>query len=421
MKNLLYIGEPPTVNTGFGTVSKGILPYLAKEFKVTAFCVGGYGKDCLTEIGKYGVTDAIITEPDNPHSLHMVDGILKQQQPDVIFIYKDTGSVWEFIDKSHLSFYPIAAYTVTEGAPIMDAWMRLYNDHIYKKGFSRQNYTIEEPIVASQFDADTIRLQCDREVTVGYHGVDHANWRKYSRIERDELRKQLGNQLQTDLTDYSLLLYVARNSERKQWPRLFEIAKYIKDTRPDLKFKIMAHTKKFDMFKEGGWIMTEIIQRKGLDGDDVIFFDRSDVGGTTFDSEPGKSDPSMSKYYNMADLYVSVSGAEACGLPMLEAARCGLPVLCTEYAGGWEYVKQFAVPLKIQTFQTDRTGLEWALVDVKDTGDKIIQMLSNPSLHAQHSDKGLKYCNYRWADLGNKCLAAAHNALEKYKWNIKIN
>ena len=34
MKRLLAIMEPPTANTGFGTVSKAILPALAKEFEV---------------------------------------------------------------------------------------------------------------------------------------------------------------------------------------------------------------------------------------------------------------------------------------------------------------------------------------------------------------------------------------------------
>lgn len=416
MKKLLYIGEPPTANTGFGTVSKGILPYLAKEFEILQLATGGYGQDCIKGIGQYGVKDVVITTPENTQAINLVDPLLAQHDFDAAFIYYDTGSVWEFIDKTSLSFRPIAAYTVTEGAPIMDAWIRLYDDFLFKQGFAKRNYTIEEPIVASQFDADEIERQTGRKISVGYHGADHANWRRISKDERAELRRQLGQLLNTDLSDYFLIMYVARNAERKMWPRLFEVAKYLKDNYPDFKFKIIAHTKKFDMFKEGGWSLPEIVKRKGLAGDDVFFYDRSDIGGnTSFESE-NPSDPSMLKYYNIADLYVNVSGAEACGLPMLEAARCGLPVLAPAYSGGWEYVQKFAVPLDIQTYITDKTGLNWALINIEDCAKKIYNLAQNKGLYSQHRDLGLKHCNYKWADLGNLCLAAANNAIERYKW-----
>src|ERR1035437_11146451 len=93
-RKLVAIMDPPGTQTGFGTVADAILPALSSEFDVTLFATGGYGdKFNIQTLDKWGVKDCQNTPEGNAHSYHLVDGVIKARDPEVIFIYKDTGSV----------------------------------------------------------------------------------------------------------------------------------------------------------------------------------------------------------------------------------------------------------------------------------------------------------------------------------------
>lgn len=418
---MVAIMDPPGTQTGFGTVASAILPALSKEFDITLFATGGYGDKTLSlPMAKYGVKDFQPTPEGNAHAYNLLDEVFNARNVDCTFIYKDTGSVCEFMDKTHLSFYPSAAYLVTEGAPINNVWKRLYKDLAYERRQAVKDWTIDAPVVSSKFDAAEVLKQTGVEVAVGYHGSNHGKWRKFTKEEKAALRVQLSAVIkQEDLNDHFLFMYVARNADRKMWPRLFQIMKLVKDKRPDLKFKLIAYTKAFDMYKQNGWNLPEIAFNVGLSEFDIIYPVRSadDItGGATVDDDIASGVPSMLKWYNTADAYIHPAGGEACGLPLLEAARCGLPVLTTKYAGGWEYAEKFAMPLEVSDWIVDKTDLNWALVDKEDAANKMIKLMENKAIQAEYSNKSLKYCNYLWEDLGNVCLEASMTAMEKYKW-----
>ena len=46
--------------------------------------------------------------------------------------------------------------------------------------------------------------------------------------------------------------------------------------------------------------------------------------------------PGLVEMYNASDLFVLPSQVEGFGLPIAEAMACGLPVMVTKYAAGWE-------------------------------------------------------------------------------------
>lgn len=414
-KRMLLIMEPPTANSGFGTVSKAICPALAQEFDCTLLATGGYGMDCAEGLDKYGIGPWMPTTKDNVHGINGLDTFLNELNPDVIFSYYDIGSIFEYINKTFVSVYPHASYLITEGEPFMNSWKRLFHDEFFKQKISAKNFIIDEIILSSQYAVDVAKRETGRDCTFAYHGVDHAPFRKLPNLDRQEFKKQLSKQLETDLTNTFIVGYVARNAGRKMWPRLFHALKRVKDKLKaegsTQKVVLLAQTKPFDDFKHEGWVLHEIVERSGLDEKtDVFFGETKDFGGMVFDAEKSYS---MVKMYNILDLYVHPSAIEGCGLPILEAAKCGVPVLTTEYAAGWEYAKDYAMPIKVLDFLEHSLGVKHALIDIEDCANKIYKFMTNPALCAEYSNRGIKHCNFSWKDLQEKVVKASYFAIEK--------
>lgn len=413
---LLAIMEPPTVNTGFGTVAKAIIPALAKEFEIHLLAAGGYGDKCVTSelFEGYGVDQVIITGKDNVHGIPLIDPLLNNLNPKVIFSYYDVGSVWEYMYNTFVSVFPHACYLITEGEPFLNSWKRMFDDYCFTAKTSAKNLTIDQIILSSEYATDVAKEQTGRVCPYAYHGADHANFRQLPKMDIIAFKKELGRQLERDLTNTFLIGYVARNAGRKKWPRLFRALKKVKDRLKeegsDKKFLLLGHTKPFDDWKHDGWLLPEEVVHAGLDGEDVFFGTVEDIGGMVFDSDTYYS---MVKQYNLLDLYVHPAAIEGCGLPMLEAARCGVPVLTTEWAAGWEYAKPFAMPIKVLDYDEHSVGLRQALVDIDDLADKIYKFIINPALCAEYSNRSLKYCDYTWKDLQEKSVKAAFAAMER--------
>ena len=418
-KRILVVCEPPLANTGFGTVARAILPALARDFEITLHATGGYGKLDNDSLKEFGVTAYQPTYPEDMHCIKAVDQIINTIRPHGVFSYYDSGSLYEFINNSNIGFYPHATYLVTESAPLMQSWCRMFDDKAYAEGASPINFTINEIVLASNYSNGVCENQTGRSCPVAYHGADHANWRRlpkeFKRAQRKELAATLGD---PELENAFIVMYVARNADRKMWPRMLQALKLAQEMAPEIPFRLFAYTKKFDNFRNEGWMLDTMAAQFGLATKMVLYPTLEDVGGIPFDSDV-PSQPTMIKHYNLADLYCHPSGVEGCGIPILEAARCGLPVLTTRFGAGWEYAQDFAMPIEVKDFYYHKSGIAHAMIDIEDCAKKIVNFARNKTLWHQYADAGPKRCNYKWADLGEAALEAMHRAIEKHPRMIK--
>lgn len=84
----------------------------------------------------------------------------------------------------------------------------------------------------------------------------------------------------------------------------------------------------------------------------------------------------MCKLYNSFDLNLELTGGEAVGLTKLEAAACGVPSLCTDYAGAPEYLGSgYTVPWSDYTI-ISTPGVRRPLVDI-DKGAEAMAKIYN--------------------------------------------
>ncbi len=151
-------------------------------------------------------------------------------------------------------------------------------------------------------------------VTVIPHGVDPEIFRPFAEEDRQRVRGEFGLTGFTFLTLGSLLenkglglLFKAFAEVARRYPQIQLVMKGLEALYPSL-----------EMLK---------VQASGLTAADFqLVQERLVYAGKTF------SFREMSDLYNAADVYVSPYSAEGFNLPVLEAAACGLPVICT--AGG---------------------------------------------------------------------------------------
>ena len=101
------------------------------------------------------------------------------------------------------------------------------------------------------------------------------------------------------------------------------------------------------------------------------------------------SDDTLNETYNSFDIVVIPSEWEGFGIPILEAQRCGIPVITRENVHIPKEVTQHSVKCESE----------------KDMADKIYALLSDSKLYRKVSDDGIKYSKtFSWDNMVRKTI-----------------
>ena len=129
----------------------------------------------------------------------------------------------------------------------------------------------------------------------------------------------------------------------------------------------------------------------------------------------------LSNLYRSADLFLFPTKAEGWGLPLIEAAACGLPLITTYYSGQTEFIKDIKSscvlidyqlePINCKEYQSfyptpDNNYGKWAVTSVDNIAQAIKQAYDNyPALSAQAmKNSELIRTKYSWANSAIKSL-----------------
>lgn len=211
--------------------------------------------------------------------------------------------------------------------PILDYFSSknkfFYN--LYLKGMEKAERIIT---VSNQAKKDIIKYTNYPEdrIHVIYHGVDHANFKKYTKprkiIKREEIEKKY------DIDEHDkIILNVGSEQPRKNIPTLIKAFYELKKTIPNVKL-IRVGPSDWKGVRER---LIKLIRQLRLEKD-VIF-------AGIFPNEH------LPDFYNSADLFVSPSYSEGFGIPNLEAMACGCPVITTDKTSIPEVVGDAAIKL----------------------------------------------------------------------------
>jgi len=175
-----------------------------------------------------------------------------------------------------------------------------------------------------------------------------------------------------------ILLFVGRNSPRKNIDGLIEVARQLTTKRKD--FLLVLRTSLNDPSPECPDLLAEIHNRGMeqyivVDNDDYIL--------------PSYQKSYLNMLYNMADLYVSAASGEGFGLPVAEAGMCGktfvVPAGTTSDEFMGEDINGFATPMNPDAFRRVRLvggNRMLPLVDTTLMADNIDYLLSQDKKRA---------------------------------------
>jgi glycosyltransferase involved in cell wall biosynthesis len=193
-------------------------------------------------------------------------------------------------------------------------------------------------------------------ITVIPHGFDPAIFHPATAEKRAELRRQFNS------ADSFVFLHLGAMTGNKNVPLLLRAFAVVAERYPHAKLVLKGLNSLYPSQKMVTAALASLPQELRTTIENRVAF----VGAAV-------SMSAVAGLYQMADAYVSPYAAEAFNMPVLEAAACGLPVICTAGGPTDEFTSpQFALPVAAQLIPVQDRPLGVLLS--ADLGSLVTQM-----------------------------------------------
>lgn len=377
---ILCLGDSPFISTGFGVVNK-------------------VATDTLLDAGHELIVLGAQDESEHPEAKFIFiprDGgtadvmgwakapeVVKQYRPDAVHIIADPATVTTWLLHDEIKSLPVVAYMPIEGAPLNRIWQRVWD------------ITPNLKIITCSEYGQRVLSDAGYHSVMAYHGVS-PDFTPYSDGLRAEMRKAV------DWSDKFIVMNVATNVRRKQWPRLLEAIALLKRRHPDI--YLYAHTKPFNNFYLGGHDLAQLAEQIGVE--DRVIFPHFPADSWNLPLR-GTSGPGLVDLYNMADMFVLPSQIEGFGLPLAEAMACGLPVVTTGHGPQAEVVGGAGDLLPVNDWEWNQSHQKYANVHPRDIAAAIEVIHNSPEKRRRMRAKSIERAKrFRWDDYRSALVEA---------------
>lgn len=360
---ILCLGDSPFLRTGFGVVNEvAVNEFLAAGHEVVI--LGGQDQT-EHKVDIDGFTFVPIKNKYDMLGWSQVEKVVEQYKPDAVHIIGDPATVTTWFLHKFITDLPTIVYTPVEGAPLNVQWINALRSH--------QNLFLATCSAYGQrvLAAEGITAQ------MAYHGISddfHPD---------DEKRAEWRDRLDWD--DKFVVMSVAQNVRRKQWPRLFEALSLIKDK----DVVLYAHTVPFNNYWLDGHDLAQLAEQIGV-WDRVYFPPSHDKHNAHIATAGDEDKPGLNDLYNVADMFILPSQVEGFGLPLAEAMKVGLPVATTDYAAGAEVIDNAGILLDVHDWEWNKSHSRYANVSPRTIAEAILKVKRNPELQKQYRRKSLE-------------------------------
>lgn len=434
-KKILFVSEASYLNTGYATYSREVITRLQAT-----------GKYDIAEFSVYGTADhkerSSIPWKNYPN-------MPSANSPEQAQAYGSDGAnqfgKWRF-ERVCIDFKPDIVCC------IRDWWMDAYIQHSPLRKYFRWLWmpTVDaspqnEEWIDSFASADTVLTYSDWAVDVLKEASNSINVKSSATPSASEefkpvVDKNAHKQKMGINPEWKIIGTVMRNQRRKLFPELFEaFGKYLKETGEKNTY-LYCHTS----YPDNGWDLPKSMMEHEVMSrvlftyvctscEHVSYSHFSDTvqpcnNCGNFSSKlssvsSGVTRSVLSDIYNLFDVYIQPASSEGFGIPIVEAAACGVPVMATDYSAMETEVRKLAgYPIKLRAKHLEmETGCDRALLDLDHTVELWKQLLDKPqSLRVQDGIKTRKAFedNYGW-DNTAKVWEREIDQLEVTDWSIE--
>lgn len=375
---VLITGDSHRLQTGFGRVNQIAVKAFQDQGWEVAEVAGLTTEPPKEDDGVHTFTP---TEESDILGLKLIEGAINDFQPDFVYCTTDPGSLTALSTGIPQSA-KVLSYAVVEGEPLVNrTWMRILSQ-------------TESLMACSQYGASILKRSINREVPWAYHGVNHEvfNTEYRSNGMREDVRKIMGWE------DKFVITCVAQNVHRKQITRLIEALAILKYEYKQEDIVLYLHTVPYMKYWLDGWNLFEIASDFNVAKQVVFHYKMTERNASIPLRSDDPNEPGLVNLMNSADLFVLPSQVEGFGLPAAESMACGLPVLVTKYAAGWEIVKGAGRGIDPVDYEIHKSGTRYANVSPRDLAKEILRLKRNPKELARMSANGvIRAQDFQWS------------------------
>ena len=331
-------------NTGFNRVATALYDKLHEDFEVNVLAINYHGLNEF-DTSKYAMVFPI--DNTDPFGYNRLPLILQRVKPDVIFLFQDIFNVIPAARIARQALgpdIPIVTYYPVDGAPVSASWRSAYQPGLFQKHITYSDWAVDE--IKSTFPEETK----DMDIDVMYHGVDpnvfyplkpfhikqvkrERGWHdKFTVINLNRFQPRKG--IDRTIDAFAMFHYGYFIDKDGYWfPRTMkrhplqhynmsdpgvivdevpgheDTVMYLHSSPAD---RIFGPTKSCSLFAQA--------YNRGIKNDDL---------GTVFQvpmrdiMAMPSPDSEINEMYNAADINITGTLGEGCGLSLVEASACG--------------------------------------------------------------------------------------------------
>lgn len=434
-KRILFISEASYLNTGYATYGREVIKRLHQT-----------GKYDIAEFSIYGSVDhkdrSSIPWKNYPN-------MPSPNSPEQAQTYGSDGAnqfgKWRF-ERVCVDFKPDII------CDIRDWWMSSFIQHSPLRKYFNWIYmpTVDASIQNEEWvdtfsSADTILTYSDWAAELLKNSDPNMNVKGSATPSASEEFKPVPDknahkQKMGINPDWKIIGTVMRNQRRKLFPELFEaFGKYLKETGEKNTY-LYCHTS----YPDNGWdlpksmmeheVMSRVLFTYVCTSCEKVSYSHfsdtvqpcehcGDFAAKLSSVSSGVTRSVLSDIYNLFDVYIQPANSEGFGIPLVEAAACGVPVMATDYSAMETEVRKLSgYPIKLRAKHLEmETGCHRALLDLDHTVELWKELLDKPQpLRVQDGIKTRKAFedNYGW-DQTAKVWEREIDQLEMTDWTVE--
>lgn len=383
-KRVLFVSEAPWFSTGYSVYTNQVLSRLVQNKDIEYAQLAVYASPSDPQIKNfpwkiYG------NKPDRSHPQFNIynasptaqfgdfafNDVALDFRPHIVIDIRDWWMM-EFEQRSPFrDFFKWAIMPTVDAEPQSNQWISTYA-------------SADAVFAYSEFGRDVLLNQCDRIKFLDV-ASPAASDVFYPINDKHQHKNEFG------INPNSMIVgTVMRNQKRKLYPDLFKSFRKFLDISKKDNYFLYCHT----YYPDIGWDIPGLLDEHKLSNKVLFTYKCKACGKISVDFfqdalqfckkcqhfsnqlvgiSNSIDDKELAKIYNLFDVYVQYANSEGFGMPQLEAAYCGLPIISTYYSAMQSIIDNIGgVGIKPVSFSKEcETGCNRAIPD----NEKFISML----------------------------------------------
>jgi len=408
IKILCYC-DSPTVTTGFATVSKNILKRLhdSGKYEIVVWGINHYGLPYNHKEFPYDIYPAAYADPGDLYGRQAFISFMQTIDFDILWTLNDPSVMATFLPENIVKIR-------NENPAKIFQWIFYFplDTEYLKRSWMAPIMTADYPVAYNKWAYNLLAEaspELKRKLKTIYHGIDEKIFFPIAKEEKEKFRKEYWNEMLDK--DTFLVINVNRNQQRKDFYRTMKAFKLFKKERPNA--HLYLHCKIDDV----GGDLLEIAAQIGL----VPAKDFSYPHPDKFHPSTGMPVEVLNKIYNVADLVMSTTLGEGCGLSSYEGLATKTPIIMANNTALSETLAEGrGIPVKsgsdenLWEVMPQDNSVVRPLTDVNDMAKELIKAYDDRDKLKKIADTGYQWIMERtWDKVCKDWLALFEEASQR--------